>query len=133
MYNLLIFLLIVNAVMVVLAILMQSDKGGGLSGSAFGGGESLSSTFGSRESANFLNKATIFLVVSFFVLSIAISLMSKIEFNENVIKTNNIIMNMDESNPASKLPPVDGNVLDTKTEKSEDIKLPEPTKKEEGK
>ena len=109
---------------------MQSDKGGGISATAFGGaGDSLSSTFGSRESANFLNKATFWLVVAFFILSITITLVSATNFGQDQATYNSVIMDMESDSPAAKLPPLEGTTTEP-VKSEESIKLPEPKKSE---
>ena len=117
MYNLLIFLFVVNAIFLVLVILMQSDKAGSLS-STFGGmGGSATSAFGGRETANFLHKFTVGLTVAFFVLAIAIGLMSKSEFSGSKDAPASIMMERGENSPAATLPTLDGNLLpDASTE-----------------
>ncbi|MBU1635083.1 preprotein translocase subunit SecG [bacterium] len=74
MYTFLIIIHVLVSLLLTLTILMQSSKGGGLSGT-FGGGGS-SSLFGGREAATFLSKLTSGLAVAFFVISILIGLMS---------------------------------------------------------
>jgi len=59
----------------ILIILMQSSKGGGLAG-AFGGGGAMGSVFGGRGAATFLSKTTIALAVIFMLSSIGHSLFS---------------------------------------------------------
>ncbi len=120
MYNLLIFLFVVNAIFLVLVILMQSDKAGSLS-STFGGmGGSATSAFGGRETANFLHKFTVALTVVFFVLAIAIGLMSKTEFSQTTNAPASIMMERGQDSPASTLPTLDGNLLpDASVEGSE--------------
>jgi len=72
------FLLIVHvliSILLMLAILMQASKGGGLSGT-FGGGGGSSSLFGGRGAATFLSKVTTGLAVAFMVISMIIGLIS---------------------------------------------------------
>jgi len=71
------FLLIVHilvSIVLMLAILMQSSKGGGLSGSF--GGVGGSSLFGGRGAATFLSKVTTGLAIAFMVISVLIGLVS---------------------------------------------------------
>ena len=111
MYSLLIFLFVVNAIFLVLVILMQSDKAGSLS-STFGGmGGSATSAFGGRETANFLHKFTVALTVAFFILAIAIGLMSKSEFSKSSDAPASIMMERGANSPAATLPTLDGNLL----------------------
>jgi preprotein translocase subunit SecG len=55
-------------------ILIQSGKGGGLSGGAFGG--ATQTVFGGRGAIDFITRATIGLGVAFFVTSMALALMT---------------------------------------------------------
>ena len=59
----------------VLVILMQAAKGGGLAG-AFGGMGS-SAVFGGRQAATFLGKATVYLAVVFMLNCLILAVMSK--------------------------------------------------------
>jgi len=59
----------------VLVILMQAAKGGGLAG-AFGGIGS-SAVFGGRQAATFLGKATIYLAVGFMLNCMILAVLSK--------------------------------------------------------
>jgi preprotein translocase subunit SecG len=56
MYTLAIFLVTVVSIFLIIMVLMQSSKGGGLAGT-FGGGN-MGSMFGTRRTADFLSKAT---------------------------------------------------------------------------
>jgi preprotein translocase subunit SecG len=62
-------------VALILVVLMQSSKGEGLAGSAFGGGLS-SAVFGGRGAATFLSKATTGLAVAFMVMCIVLAWVS---------------------------------------------------------
>jgi preprotein translocase subunit SecG len=59
----------------VLVILMQAAKGGGLAG-AFGGMGS-SAVFGGRQAATFLGKATVYLAVAFMLNCLILAVLSK--------------------------------------------------------
>ncbi|MCD6204797.1 MAG: preprotein translocase subunit SecG [Candidatus Marinimicrobia bacterium] len=74
MYTFLIILHVLVSILLTLAILMQSSKGGGLSGTF--GGMGGSSLFGGREAATFLSKLTTGLAVAFFAISILIGIMT---------------------------------------------------------
>ncbi len=56
MYTIAIFLVTVVSIFLIIMVLMQSSKGGGLAGT-FGGGN-MGSMFGTRRTADFLSKAT---------------------------------------------------------------------------
>ncbi len=60
------------SILLMLVILMQSSKGGGLAGT-FGGG-SVGMVFGVRRTADFLTRATQILAASFIVLSLVINI-----------------------------------------------------------
>ncbi len=64
-YGILIALQMVISVLLVLAILLQSSKGGGLAGIA--GGMMSSTVFGGRGAATFLTRATTVLATLFFL------------------------------------------------------------------
>ena len=59
----------------VMVILMQAAKGGGLAG-AFGGVGS-SAVFGGRQAATFLGKATVYLAVAFMLNCLILAVLSK--------------------------------------------------------
>lgn len=60
----------------ILVVLLQSSKGEGLAGSAFGGGGLGGAVFGGRGAATFLSKATTYLAILFMVNCIALAYMS---------------------------------------------------------
>lgn len=74
MYTFLIILHVLVSFLLVLTILMQASKGGGLSGTfgSVGGG----SLFGTRAAATFLSKVTTGLAIAFMGISILIGLIS---------------------------------------------------------
>jgi preprotein translocase subunit SecG len=59
----------------VLIVLLQAGKGGGLSG-AFGGGSTAQTLFGGRGAATFLTKTTQWLAAGFMVMSILLAVLS---------------------------------------------------------
>lgn len=75
MYNLLLIILLVNCLALMVVILLQSGKGGGLA-AGFGGSGTGMEMMGSRQTATFLHNATRWLGGSFLVLCFAISLMT---------------------------------------------------------
>jgi len=60
----------------ILVVLLQSSKGEGLAGSAFGGGGLSGAVFGGRGAATFLSKATSILAIVFMLNCIALAYMS---------------------------------------------------------
>lgn len=132
MYNFFLFLFIVNTFVLMITILMQSDKSGGLS-STFGGvSGAASSTFGTRETVSFLHKLTIIFTTSFFVLAIVIGLMSKSEFNRVGDIEKSLIMQKSSDVPVQGLPTLDQTTLPevNGSEPAENTELPaEPEQK----
>ncbi len=59
----------------IVAVLLQSSKGGGLAG-AFGGGGGMGAMFGSRGAATFLSKLTAGLATAFMILALILGMMS---------------------------------------------------------
>ena len=74
MYGLLLALHIIICLSLILVILLQSGKGGGLAGGAFGG--TAQTVFGGRGATDVLTKATMVLGGAFFVTSLVLALMS---------------------------------------------------------
>ncbi|HCV43316.1 MAG TPA: preprotein translocase subunit SecG [Bacteroidetes bacterium] len=72
MFWFLIILEIIVSVLLVVAILMQSSKGGGLAGT-FGGGQ-VGMMFGVRRTADFLTRATQILAIIFGALALLINI-----------------------------------------------------------
>ena len=59
----------------IMSILLQSSKGGGMAG-VFGGGGGMGGVFGGRGAASFLSKVTMYLGIGFAVTAITIALLS---------------------------------------------------------
>lgn len=75
MFVALVIVHVLVCVALILVVLMQSSKGEGLAGSAFGGGLS-SAVFGGRGATTFLSKATTYLAVAFMVMCIFLAYLS---------------------------------------------------------
>lgn len=73
MYPLLMTLSVIIAIFLVIVVLLQASKGGGLAGS-FGGAGQFGTVFGTRRTADFLSKATWWLGGSLMVLAVIINL-----------------------------------------------------------
>lgn len=73
MYGILLTLFILICVFQMIAILLQSSKGGGLAG-AFGGG-GMGAVFGGRGAATFLSKLTAILAALFMLLALVLGIM----------------------------------------------------------
>lgn len=72
MFGILIGFEVIISIVLILVILMQSSKGGGLAGT-FGGG-SVGMVFGVRRTSDFLTRATQILAATFIVLSLLINI-----------------------------------------------------------
>lgn len=59
-----------------LVVLLQSGKGGGLAG-AFGGAGGVGAVFGGQTAADFLTKATRYLAIAFMLTSLTLALVSR--------------------------------------------------------
>lgn len=74
MYALLMGLHLLVCLCLVTVILVQSGKGGGLAGGAFGG--ATQTVFGGRGATDFITRATIVLGVLFFVTSVSLAVLT---------------------------------------------------------
>jgi preprotein translocase subunit SecG len=74
MYGLLLALHLIVCLCLVTVILVQSGKGGGLAGGAFGG--ATQTVFGGRGATDFITRATVVLGVLFFVTSLSLALLT---------------------------------------------------------
>ena len=72
MFSLLVTLEIVVSIVLIMVVLMQSSKGGGLAGTL--GGGSMGTMFGVRRTADFLSRATTILATIFFALCLIINI-----------------------------------------------------------
>ncbi len=72
MYGAILAIHIVVCLGLVVTVLLQSGKGGGLAG-AFGGGGGAGAVFGGQTAAGFLTKATRYLAVVFMVTSLTLA------------------------------------------------------------
>ena len=73
MYGFVISLHVLTCLLLVVVVLLQSGKGGGLAGAFGGGGQSV---FGGRGASNLLTRATMILGGLFFVTSLTLALMN---------------------------------------------------------
>lgn len=73
MYTVLSILASIVAIMLIVIVLLQASKGGGLAGT-FGGAAMMGSMFGTRRTADFLSKATWWLAGTLVVLALVINL-----------------------------------------------------------
>ena len=73
MYSILITISVIDAILLILVVLLQSSKGGGLAGS-FGGSGQFGTVFGTRRTADFLSKITWWLGGALLILAVVINL-----------------------------------------------------------
>ncbi len=71
MYTLFLFIELIVSVLLVIVVLMQASKGGGLAGSF--GGSNIGAVFGVRRTSDFLSKTTTILATAFLVLAFFIN------------------------------------------------------------
>ena len=72
MFGLLLFVEVIISIFLIVVVLMQSSKGGGLAGSFGTGG--MGTVFGVRRTADFLSRATTYLAAAFILLALFINL-----------------------------------------------------------
>lgn len=102
-YGILIFFHVLICITLVLVVLLQSSKGGGLAGTF--GGSAMGAMFGSRGAATFLSKMTTGLAISFMLSCLALSALSPKTSSEvrSAIEAERS-RKAQESSPASALP-----------------------------
>ena len=74
MYALLVVLHLIVCLGLITAVLIQSGKGGGLAGGAFGG--SAQTVLGGRGATDFITRATMVLGAAFFITSLTLAIMT---------------------------------------------------------
>jgi preprotein translocase subunit SecG len=74
LYGIILVIHVFVCIALMIAVLLQSGKGGGLAG-AFGGGGGSQAIFGGRGAATFLSNATTILGVAFMVTSLSLALL----------------------------------------------------------
>ncbi|MBE0538184.1 MAG: preprotein translocase subunit SecG, partial [Ignavibacterium sp.] len=89
MYTILMALATIIAIFLVIVVLLQSSKGGGLAGTL--GGSNMGTMFGTRRTVDFLSKASWWLGGALGVLALAINLFflpgqSKAEQRDSIIQ-----------------------------------------------
>lgn len=84
MYTVILALHVFVCVLLILAVLLQNNKGGGL-GAAFGGGTD-SNVFGPGAPANIMNKITTAIAACFLVLSLVLALMSSDRTGDSILR-----------------------------------------------
>jgi preprotein translocase subunit SecG len=76
MYGVIIGLHVLICGLLIVVVLLQSGKGGGLAG-AFGGAGGIGAVFGGQSAATFLTKATRYLAIGFMLTSLVLALMAR--------------------------------------------------------
>jgi len=75
LYGLLVFVHVVVSLFLIISVLLQSSKGGGLAGT-FGGSSMVGGVFGGRGAAPFLTKATTVCAILFMLTSLSLNFVS---------------------------------------------------------
>jgi preprotein translocase subunit SecG len=105
------FLTIVHvliSIFLVISILLQSSKGGGLAGMFGGGGGGMGGVFGGRGAATFLSKVTMWLGVGFALTSIVIAFLSARGNARPQSMIQQVMQQERASSPAAILPTIPG-------------------------
>ncbi len=120
------FLTIIHAltcIFLVISILLQSSKGGGLAGMFGGGGGGMGNVFGGRGAASFLAKVTMWLGVGFGITSLVIALLSTRITGRQRSLVQQVMEQEQTSSPATMLPTIPG---------AEETPLPQPVQPDTG-
>jgi preprotein translocase subunit SecG len=89
LFGILIFLFVIICIVLCLLVLIQSDKGGGISGALGGGLGGASSLLGTQDTANILTRGTTIFATAFFLICIFISFLmgrSTVEVNKSLLQ-----------------------------------------------
>jgi preprotein translocase subunit SecG len=103
------FLIVVHIIicaLLIVSILMQSSKGGGLAGGMFGGGGSMGGVFGGRGASSFLSKVSLWLGIAFGLTSLSIGLLSLRSGKTPKSVVQDALESQRSTSPASALPTV---------------------------
>lgn len=73
-FGIVLIIFLIVCILLILLVLIQSDKGGGISGAIGGGLSGASSLLGTQDTANILTRGTTIFAVSYMVLCITLSL-----------------------------------------------------------
>jgi preprotein translocase subunit SecG len=102
MYIALLVLHLIICIGLIAVVLVQSGKGGGLAGGAFGG--SAQTVFGGRGATDFITRATMILGGAFFVTSLLLALLSS-----GAVRTSRSLLQEEARRPApAAVPPAPG-------------------------
>lgn len=97
--------------LLVVSILLQSSKGGGMAG-MFGGGGGMGAVFGGRGAASFLSKVTLWLGITFAVTSISIAMLTSRINQQRKSALEQVMEREQTATPADILPTVPGGSAD---------------------
>ena len=98
-HGLLLFVHIIVSIALIISVLLQSSKGGGLAGT-FGGSGITGGIFGGRGAAPFLVKATTAFAILFMVTSISLNFIKSSSTAESVLERTNMGSSVIGSEPA---------------------------------
>lgn len=107
MITILTVLFILVCIFLIISILLQSSKGGGLAG-MFGGGGGMGSVFGGRGAASFLAKTSMWLGITFGTLAILIGLFTAKTSSKQQSMIEQVMEKETGSTPAAILPKASG-------------------------
>jgi preprotein translocase subunit SecG len=104
LYGIIIAVHMIVCVLMVLLVLVQSDKGGGLAG-AFGGMGGVNTVFGGRGTATVLTKATTWFAFGFIAICLLLNILVAHSSSEQIkTKLQKRAERMQKTAPASVLP-----------------------------
>jgi preprotein translocase subunit SecG len=104
MMGIIVVIHVIVCALMIMSILMQSSKGGGMAG-VFGGG-SVGGVFGGRGAASFLSKVTMYLGVIFAVTTLSIALLSLRTTGQARSMLQEVVEKEKTTSPANMLPTV---------------------------
>jgi preprotein translocase subunit SecG len=100
------FLHVFVCLFLIISILLQSSKGGGLAGIMGGGGGGMGNIFGGRGAASFLAKVTMYLGIVFAVTAFSIALLNKKSVSGAKSMVQQVMEREEAASPAAILPTV---------------------------
>ncbi len=103
MMGFLVVIHILVCILLIISILMQSSKGGGMAG-VFGGGGNVGGVFGGRGAASFLQKAAMWLGVAYAVMTLLIGFYSLKNVQGPKSALQQVLEQERQSSPANVLP-----------------------------
>ena len=93
----------------IISILLQSSKGGGLAGIlGGGGGGGMGNVFGGRGASSFLAKMTMYLGIAFAITALSIALLTKRSTSGSKSMVQQVMEKEEVASPAAILPTVPG-------------------------